>query len=111
MKAVRIHSFGGPEVLRFEDVPVPEPGDNQALVRVMAAGVNFVDVYQRSGFYKVPLPYTGRNGSRRRRGKNRTRVRSGARYARGVGHGAGRKRGVCRSSVGPASSDSRPYWV
>lgn len=58
MKAVRIHNFGGPEVLRFEDVPLPEPGDNQALVRVAAAGVNFIDVYQRSGFYKVPLPFT-----------------------------------------------------
>ena len=57
MKAVRIHSFGGPEVLHFEEVPVPEPSENQALVRVKAAGVNFIDVYQRSGFYKVPLPY------------------------------------------------------
>ena len=57
MKAVRLHSFGGPEVLRFEEIPVPEPGENQALVRVMAAGVNFIDVYQRTGFYKVPLPY------------------------------------------------------
>ena len=58
MKAVRIHSFGGPEVLRFEEVAVPEPSENQALVRVMVAGVNFIDVYQRSGFYKVQLPYT-----------------------------------------------------
>jgi NADPH:quinone reductase len=57
MKAVRIHNFGGPEVLRFEEAPVPEPSESQALVRVMAAGVNFVDVYQRIGFYKVPLPY------------------------------------------------------
>src|SRR5258707_2725505 len=57
MKAVRLHSFGGPEVLRFEEIPVPEPGENQALVRVMAAGVNFIDVYQRTGFYKVPLPH------------------------------------------------------
>src|SRR5258708_35993152 len=57
MKAVRLTSFGGPEVLRFEEIPVPEPGENQALVRVMAAGVNFIDVYQRTGFYKVPLPH------------------------------------------------------
>jgi NADPH:quinone reductase len=59
MKAVRIHSFGGPEVLLMEEIPVPEPSENQALVRVMAAGVNFIDVYQRIGFYKVPLPYIG----------------------------------------------------
>lgn len=58
MKAVRINDFGGPDVLRLEEIPVPKPGQNQALVRVVAAGVNFVDVYQRSGLYKVELPYT-----------------------------------------------------
>lgn len=58
MKAVRIHNFGGPEVLRLDEVPQPEPSENQALVRVMAAGINFIDVYQRTGLYKVPLPYT-----------------------------------------------------
>jgi NADPH:quinone reductase len=58
MKAVRIHSTGGPEVLQLDEVPQPEPGENQALVRVMAAGINFIDVYQRSGLYKVPLPHT-----------------------------------------------------
>ena len=58
MKAVRIHTFGGPEVLQLDEVPQPEPSENQALVRVMAAGINFIDVYQRSGLYKVPLPYT-----------------------------------------------------
>ena len=57
MKAVRIHSFGGPEVLQFDEVPVPEPNENQALVRIMAAGVNYIDVYQRTGLYKVQLPY------------------------------------------------------
>jgi NADPH2:quinone reductase len=58
MKAVRIHNFGGPEVLQLDEVPQPEPSENQALVRVVAAGINFIDVYQRSGFYKVPLPFT-----------------------------------------------------
>src|SRR5258708_20092772 len=57
MKAVRLHSVGGAEVVWLEEMPVPEPGENQALVRVMAAGVNFIDVYQRTGFYKVPLPH------------------------------------------------------
>ena len=58
MKAVRIHAQGGPEVLRHEDVPVPAPGPGQALVRIEAAGVNFIDIYHRSGLYPVTLPYT-----------------------------------------------------
>jgi len=57
MKAVRIHSFGGPEVLRLEDVPVPEPRSGELLVRVHAAGVNPVDWKIREGrLGKVPLP-------------------------------------------------------
>jgi NADPH:quinone reductase len=59
MKAVRIHNFGGPEVFRLDEVPQPEPSENQALVRVMATGINFIDIYQRTGLYQVPLPYTG----------------------------------------------------
>ena len=59
MRAVRIHNFGGPEVFQLDEVPQPEPSENQALVRVVAAGINFIDVYQRTGHYKVPLPYTG----------------------------------------------------
>src|SRR5260221_7797547 len=58
MRAIRFHSHGGPEVLRLEEIPRPEPGAGQALVRVAAAGVNFIDVYQRTGLYKVALPYT-----------------------------------------------------
>src|SRR5205809_827780 len=57
MKAVRIHSFGGPDVLRFEDVPVPKPGTNEMLVRVHAAGVNPVDWKIREGLLgQGPLP-------------------------------------------------------
>ncbi|MEO8257220.1 MAG: quinone oxidoreductase [Acidobacteriota bacterium] len=58
MKAIRIHEIGGPDVLRYEEVadPVPKPGD--ALVKVEAAGVNFIDIYQRIGIYKLPLPLT-----------------------------------------------------
>ena len=57
MKAVRIHSFGGPDVLRFEDVPVPKPGTNEMLVRVHAAGVNPVDWKIRHGLLgQGPLP-------------------------------------------------------
>src|SRR5688500_2908982 len=57
MKAVRIHEQGGPEVLRYEDVPTPAPTPGQALLRIEAIGVNFIDVYQRTGLYTVPLPY------------------------------------------------------
>ncbi|MFC3896865.1 quinone oxidoreductase family protein [Lentzea rhizosphaerae] len=55
-KAVVVRSAGGPEVLEFTDVPSPVPGDGELLVRVGAAGVNYIDTYQRSGQYKVPLP-------------------------------------------------------
>lgn len=58
MQAVRIHAYGGPEVMRAEDVPVPEPGPSEVLVRMDASGVNFIDIYQRSGAYQVPLPRT-----------------------------------------------------
>lgn len=58
MKAIRVHATGGPDVMRLEDVPVPAPGPGQVLVRVEAAGVNFVDVYQRKGLYPVSLPFT-----------------------------------------------------
>ena len=58
MRAVRIHEFGGPEVLRLEELPVPEPGAGQVRVKVEAAGVNFIDIYQRGGVYKNALPYT-----------------------------------------------------
>ncbi len=56
MKAIRIHSFGGTEVLRFEEVPDLEPHAGEAIVRVEAAGVNFIDTYHRTGAYKATLP-------------------------------------------------------
>jgi NADPH:quinone reductase len=58
MQAVRVHQSGGPEVLRVEELPAPAPGPAEALVRIEAAGVNFVDIYQREGFYKMALPLT-----------------------------------------------------
>ena len=58
MKAVRINEFGGPEVLSYEDVPVPEPGPGEARIRLAASGVNFIDVYQRTGLYPGELPRT-----------------------------------------------------
>ena len=58
MRAIRIHETGGPEVLVADDVPVPEPGKEQVRVRLEAAGLNFIDTYQRSGAYNLPLPAT-----------------------------------------------------
>lgn len=64
MKAVRIASPGGPEMLRYEDVPRPEPKAGEAVVKIEAAGVNFIDVYHRTGAYKVPFPLTlGQEGA------------------------------------------------
>ena len=64
MKAIRVNAYGGPEALSFEDLPDPVPAGGQALVRVEAAGVNFIDVYQRMGIYKNPLPFTlGQEGA------------------------------------------------
>jgi len=56
MKAIRVHEFGGPDVLKFEDVPDPVPKPGEAVVKVEAAGLNFIDTYQRTGAYKIPLP-------------------------------------------------------
>jgi|SRR5437870_2857565 len=58
MKAIRVHTPGGPEALQYEAIPEPVPGPGQVLVRIEAAGVNFIDVYQRNGLYKVQLPLT-----------------------------------------------------
>ena len=64
MKAVRVHAPGGPEALRYEDVPDPKPQAGEAVVGVEAAGVNFIDVYHRTGLYKASLPGTlGQEGA------------------------------------------------
>lgn len=57
MKAIRVAQIGGPEVLEYVDVEAPKPGPGQALVRLEAIGVNFIDVYHRIGLYKLPLPF------------------------------------------------------
>lgn len=58
MRVIHVHEYGGPEVLRYDDVPLPEPGVGEALVRIGAVGVNFVDIYQRTGQYPGQLPMT-----------------------------------------------------
>jgi len=64
MQAIRVHDFGGPEALRLDDVPLPEPAAGQVRLRVEAAGVNFIDVYHRTGAYPSDPPVTiGREGA------------------------------------------------
>src|SRR5437764_15330289 len=66
MRAIRVHEYGGPAVLKLEEIPDPKPGAGDVLVRIRAAGVNPVDAYIHSGTYarKPPLPYTpGQDGA------------------------------------------------
>ncbi|MBI3779670.1 MAG: quinone oxidoreductase [candidate division NC10 bacterium] len=56
MRVIRQHEFGGPEVLRYDEVSLPEPGVGEARVKIDAVGVNYVDIYQRTGQYPGPLP-------------------------------------------------------
>jgi NADPH2:quinone reductase len=93
MKAIRVHAFGGPEVLTLEDVPEPVPGPGQVLVQVKAAGVNPVDTYIRSGTYaqSPALPYVPGGdaaGVVRALGPGVTRLRPGDRVwvARAAGY-------------------------
>ena len=61
VKAIRAHKTGGPEVLQFDDVTLPQPGPGEILIRNRAIGLNFIDVYQRTGLYKLPLPFVAGN--------------------------------------------------
>ena len=84
MKAIRVHEFGGPEVLRLEEVPQPQPASGQVLVRMHAIGVNPVDTYIRAGTYpqKPAKPYTPGNdgaGVVDQAGKDVTEFRPGDR--------------------------------
>jgi len=64
MKAIQIKQTGGPEVMELVELPVPAPKANEAVVKLTAAGVNFIDVYNREGRYKVPLPFVlGQEGA------------------------------------------------
>jgi len=58
MKAVQIHQHGGPEVLKYEEIPLPEPKEGEARVKIEAGGVNFIDIYYRLGRYQGSLPLT-----------------------------------------------------
>lgn len=57
-KAVRVHQVGGPEVLTYEDIEVPPPGQGEVRIKQHAVGLNFIDTYYRTGLYKAPaLPF------------------------------------------------------
>jgi NADPH2:quinone reductase len=58
MRAIQMHSIGGPEVLQPVELSIPAPGQGEVLIRTEAIGVNFIEIYFRNGVYKAPLPYT-----------------------------------------------------
>jgi NADPH:quinone reductase len=58
MKAIRVHKYGGPEVLVVDEIPMPEPKAGEARVKLEAIGVNFIDIYQRTGLYPLQTPFT-----------------------------------------------------
>ncbi len=64
MKGIQVKIVGGPEAMELVDLPVPQPKPNEAVVKLAASGVNFIDVYQREGRYKLPLPFVpGQEGA------------------------------------------------
>src|SRR2546426_6025088 len=85
MKAIRIHNYGGPEVMKYEDVPVPTAGKGEAVVKIAAVGVNYIDIYFRSGLSKAAqLPFTPGHegaGTVSAVGEDVTEVRVGDRVA------------------------------
>jgi NADPH:quinone reductase len=92
MKAVRVHNYGGPEVLKFEDAPEPKATKGEAIVKVAAAGLNFVDIYFRSGLYKAPqlpfIPGQEAAGTVTEIGEGVTEVKPGDRVAYAMTQGA-----------------------
>ncbi len=91
MKAIRVHQYGGPEVLIYEEIPIPEPKAGEARVKIEAIGLNYIDIYQRTGIYQLPLPFTlGREaaGIVDAVGPNATEVKVGDRVAYAMEPGA-----------------------
>ncbi|MEX0803211.1 MAG: quinone oxidoreductase [Candidatus Binatia bacterium] len=97
MKAVRVHELGGADVLRYEEAPEPKPKAGEVLVRIAAAGINYLDIYYRSGFHwgghhRRPLPYipgAEAAGTVVEVGPDVTDVRAGDRVAYGISNGYG----------------------
>ena len=91
MKQIQISQYGGPEVMKLVDAARPSPGPGQALVKVAASGVNFIDVYFRSGLYKSDLPFTvgsEASGTVEAVGPNVTEVKPGDRVAYAMARGS-----------------------
>ncbi len=91
MQAIRVHQFGGVDVLSLDQVPLPEPGPGEARVRLEAAGVNYIDIYHRTGQYKGALPLTlGQEGAGvvEAVGPNVTEVKPGDRVAYALQQGS-----------------------
>src|SRR5437763_12723044 len=97
MKAIRFHQHGGPEVLRYEDAPTPEPGPGEVLIALPAAALNHLDLFARDGaIARVPLPHIGGG--------------DGAGVVAATGPGAGRFPVGNRRFLGPGvSGGSREY--
>jgi NADPH2:quinone reductase len=91
MKQIQVKELGGPEAMQLVDSPTPQPGPQQALVRIAAAGVNFIDVYFRTGLYKAPAPVTLGNegaGTVEAVGPEVTDVKPGDRVAYAMARGS-----------------------
>ena len=91
MRAVRVHKYGGPDVLTNDEIEVPEPKAGEARVKIEAIGLNYIDIYQRTGLYPLPLPFTlGREaaGLVDATGPNVTEVKVGDRVAYAMEPGA-----------------------
>jgi NADPH2:quinone reductase len=92
MKAVRVHTYGGPEVLKYEEAPMPVAGKGEAVVKIAAAGLNFVDIYFRTGLYKAPqlpfIPGQEAAGTVSSTGEGVTEVKAGDRVAYAMTQGS-----------------------
>src|SRR5205807_7326238 len=91
MKAIQVQTPGGPEQMQLADIPVPQPGPHQALVRIAASGVNFIDVYFRTGLYKADPPIVLGNegaGTVEAVGPNVNEVKPGDRVAYAMSRGS-----------------------
>src|SRR2546428_7735480 len=106
MKAVRVHTPGGPDALRFEDAPEPSARAGEAVVRIDAAGLNYVDVYLRTGLYKQETPFTigfEAGGTGAAGGPNLTEGKVGDKGADTGGPGA-----YAEYAAGPVARPGRP---
>src|SRR5581483_8342642 len=110
MKSIQVPEVGGPEKLQFVEVPKPEPGPGEALVKIAAAGVNFIDIYYRTGLYKMDLPATlgmEAAGVVEAVGSGVTEVAPGDRVAYAGVRGSCRLRAGARGATGTSSAGAR----